>query len=168
LQKELGDDLVRWVPSHNIHLTLKFLGEVPGSHLDFINQLLINTADANTEFDMQVTGLGSFPPSKRPRLIWIGLQAPGALASIQQAIESGTTRLGYEKETRSFSPHLTLGRVKQTLSPGETDKIQRALKSVQVGNIATARVDSVHLYKSDLRPTGSIYTKLFTAKLQAA
>jgi RNA 2',3'-cyclic 3'-phosphodiesterase len=168
LQKILGEDLVRWVPTHKIHITLKFLGEIAGSHVDFITQMLAREVDTHTEFDLQIGGLGCFPPTKRPRVIWIGLHAPGALASLQQGIESGAARLGYEKEARAFSPHLTIGRVKQDASVAEANKIPLTLESIQTGNIASARVDSVHLFKSDLKPTGSIYTRIFSAKLRAA
>jgi len=168
LRGSLGDDIIRWIPVSNIHLTLKFLGDIADTHVDFLKQMLAHEVDSYSGFDMQIAGFGSFPTSKRPRVLWIGLHAPAALASIQRNIESGTTRLGYEKEERPFSPHLTIGRIKQNLSPDDLQKIRLGLESQPLGNIATGKVDSVHLFKSDLKPTGPVYTKLFSAKLKTA
>ncbi len=166
LRKKLGEHLIRWVPIHNIHITLKFLGDVVDTQVDFLKQMLIRAADACAPFEVQFGGLGSFPTSKRPRVLWVGLHAPDSLASIQRTIESSAVRLGYEKEDRAFSPHLTIGRVRQNLSPAEMQIIRSTLESVQLGNIPSVGVDWVHLFKSDLRPTGSVYTKLFSAKLK--
>jgi 2'-5' RNA ligase len=165
LRQTLGNDLVRWVPTQNMHLTLKFLGDTATSHLDFLKQLLAREADLHPKFDLQLGGLGSFPTRRNPHLIWIGIHAPADLASLQRGVEAGTTRLGYEQEERAFSPHLTIGRVRQTVSPSELQKVRTALDTIQLGNIGTARVDSIHLFKSDLQPGGSIYTKLFSAPL---
>jgi 2'-5' RNA ligase len=162
----LGNDVIRWVPSHNLHLTLKFLGNIPPTHLDFLKQMLTRAADATQQFDLQVSGLGSFPNSKRPRVLWVGLHAPASLASLQKMLEEETTRLGYPSEDRSFSPHLTLGRARQGIDARELQKISTALSAIQLGKIGIARVDSVHLYQSDLNSEGSVYTKLFSAPLR--
>ncbi|MBI3166843.1 MAG: RNA 2',3'-cyclic phosphodiesterase [Chloroflexi bacterium] len=166
LRQTLGDDVVRWVAPHNMHLTLKFLGNAPTTHLDFLKQMLTQAADATPQFDLQIGGIGSFPNSKRPRVLWVGLHAPASLASLQKLIEEGANRLGYEKEERPFSPHLTLGRVRQGIDVKELQKISNALSTIQLGKIGTARVDSVHLYKSDLNSDGSVYTKLFSTPLR--
>jgi len=165
LRQTLGNDLIRWIPTQNMHLTLKFLGDTATSHLEFLKQLLAREADAHPQFDFQLGGLGAFPTLKRPRLLWIGIHAPADLASLQRSIEAGTSRLGYELEERAFSPHLSIGRVRQNVSPPDLQKIRTALDTIQLGNIGIARVDSVHLFKSDLQPGGSIYTKLFSAPL---
>lgn len=168
LRQSLGNDLIRWISPQNIHITLKFLGDIDSAHVDFLKQMLLRDLDSQTGFEVQIGGLGSFPTSKRPRVLWIGIHAPASLASIQRMVESGTSRLGYEKEERPFSPHLTIGRVKQNLPAADLQKIRLALESLQLGNIPATRVDSVHLFRSDLKPTGSVYTKLFTAKLKTA
>lgn len=165
LRQAAGDGLVRWIPPQNIHLTLKFLGNIAASHMDFLKQLLHQTADSHQPFDVQIGGIGSFPNSKLPRVLWAGVHAPADLASLQKNIEAGAARLGYEKEARPFSPHLTLGRVRQGIDPRDLQKISAALNGIQIGNIGSARVDAVHLYKSELRPEGSLYTKLFSAPL---
>jgi RNA 2',3'-cyclic 3'-phosphodiesterase len=167
LYQSLGADLVRWVPVENIHLTLKFLGDVPSNHLDFLKQSLTQIATSSPAFDLQLDGLGAFPNRKQPRVLWIGIQAGSELHSIKQNIESAMNRLGYEKEERSFSPHLTLGRVRPSISPADTVKIRDALQAIQLGRIGTARVNSVHLFKSDLSPAGSQHTKLFSVNFKS-
>jgi RNA 2',3'-cyclic 3'-phosphodiesterase len=165
LRQALGNEIVRWVPAQNMHLTLKFLGDIATSHVDFLKQLLAREADTHPQFEFQIGGLGSYPTSRRPRVLWAGLRAPAGLTSLQKSIEAGTSRLGYEQDEHAFSPHLTLGRVRQSISPAEMQKIRTALNTIQLGNIGTARVDSIHLFKSDRQPSGSIYTKLFSAPL---
>jgi 2'-5' RNA ligase len=166
LRQQLGEDLIRWVPSENMHLTLKFLGDVPNNHLDFLKQALLQIADQSSAFDLQLSGLGSFPNSKMPRVLWIGIHAQTALHVFQQTLETTINKLGYKKEERPFSPHLTLGRARQNNSPADSVKIRDALQSIQLGKIGTARVNSVHLFKSDLTPAGSEYTKLFSANFK--
>ena len=166
LRQMLGDDIIRWVSARNMHLTLKFLGNTPASHLDFLKRMLAQAADSHPQFDLQIGGLGSFPNLKRPRVLWVGVHAPASFTYLQKAIEEGANRLGYEKEERPFSPHLTVGRVRQGLDLKKLQKISNSLSTIQLGKIGTARVDSVHLYQSDLNSEGSIYTKLFSIPLR--
>jgi RNA 2',3'-cyclic 3'-phosphodiesterase len=165
LQKEISS-LVRWVPMDNMHLTLKFLGDVSPSNVDLLTQMLRAEADLFHCFDFELNGLGSFPSLKRPRVIYIGIQAPAVLEALHRGIESASRRLGYESEERGFSPHLTIGRVKQNIAPADKQTIRRALEGTKIGSLGTARADSLHLYKSDLQPTGSVYTKLYSAPLK--
>lgn len=165
LQKILGNKIIRWTPIHNIHLTLKFLGNIPETHIDFLKQILIKTADSHSAFDLQITNIASFPDLKLPRILWLGVVTSASLTSVQKNVEEAVNKLGYEKEARVFSPHLTLGRVKQNLHPNDLQKIRDGLVNFQLGKIPSARVDSVHLYQSDLNSEGSVYTKLFSVKL---
>ena len=158
--------LIRWVPSENMHLTLKFLGNISPANLDMVTQMIRAEADSCQPFEMRVGGLACFPSPKRPRVIYIGLQAPAELEALQHGIESATTRLGYESEERAFSPHLTVGRVRNNIPASDQQKIQRALAETQIDSLGTARVDSLHLYNSELKPTGSVYTRLFSAPLK--
>lgn len=160
------DSLVRWVPVENMHLTLKFLGDVSPSNVEFLTQMLRNESDAVQPFSMHLAGVGSFPNPKRPRVIYIGIQAPAALDALHRGIESAARKLGYSSEDRPFSAHLTLGRVKQNITATDQQKIRRLIEGTQVDLPGTARVDSVHLYKSDLQPGGSVYTRLYSAPLK--
>ncbi len=165
LHKALGHDLVRWVPPQNVHLTLKFLGDVSSSSLDLIKQMLTVEAAQHPCFEMQIEGIGSFPNPRRPRVIWVGLHAPAELESLQRGIESASARLGYATDEKGFSPHLTIGRVKQNLSAVEVQRIRTELEKTKIGLLGVVRVNAAHLFKSDLQPSGSIYTRLFSAPI---
>jgi len=166
LRGTLDLSLVRWVPTHNIHLTLKFLGDVSPASLELLHQMLVQEAGQQPAFDISISGLGSFPSPRRPRVIWIGLHAPAVLETLQRSIEASAARLGYALEERPFSPHLTIGRVRQNLSPDGVQKIRTMLEGTKVGELGSAKIDSIHLFKSDLQPGGSVYTKLFSAPLK--
>lgn len=160
------ESLVRWVPSQNMHLTLKFLGDVSPSSVEFLIQMLRNEAGNIHCFSLQLAGLGSFPNRRQPRVIYVEIHAPTALDALQRSIESAARRLGYESEERPFAAHLTLGRVKQNITAVDQQKIRRAIEGIQVDLLGTARVDSVHLYKSELKSSGSVYTRLYSAPLK--
>jgi RNA 2',3'-cyclic 3'-phosphodiesterase len=166
LRKELGSSLIRWVPVQNIHLTLKFLGDVSPANVEYLTQILCTEADSCSAFDMHISGLGSFPSPKRPRVLFIGIQAPAELEALNRGIESACARLGYESEARGFSPHLTIGRVRQDATSADQQRIRHALEGIAIDSLGTARVNSVHLYKSELKPTGSVYTQIFSAPLK--
>jgi 2'-5' RNA ligase len=168
LREALRGDLVRWVPPHNVHLTLKFLGDVSPSGIELIKQMLHAEAAQFTAFVIQVEGLGCYPNPRRPRVLWVGLKAPAELLSLQRAIDAAAARLGYESEERDFSPHLTIGRVRQNTSSGDLHRVRTAIEETHVGPLGTAHVDAVQLFKSELRPEGSVYTRLFSAPLQPA
>lgn len=166
LQKILGKQIVRWTPIQNMHLTLKFLGNIPSNHIDFLKQILTQTADSHSAFDLQLGGIGSFSSGKLIRVLWLGIHPTAELTSLQRDVDAGASKLGYEKEARAFSPHLTLGRVRQNISQADLQKIRTTLESFQLGKIPFARVDSVHLYQSELNSDGSVYRKLFSVNLK--
>jgi len=166
LRKAIGASFVRWVSIQNVHLSLKFLGDVSPASVDTLTQMLRAEADSCPEFDMQISGLGSFPSLRRPRVLFIGIQAPAELEALYRGIESACARLGYESEGRGFSPHLTIGRIKQDASASDQQKVRHALAETKIDSLGIARVNSVHLYKSDLKPTGSVYTQIFSAPLK--
>lgn len=166
LRSELGA-AIRWVSPENIHLTLKFLGDISPAQVDALTQMLRAQADSVPAFDVEVGGLGSFPDVKRARVLWVGLHAPAELAALSRGIESACARLGYESEKRGFSPHLTIGRARQDASAADTQKIRRALEAATIDSLGAVRVDSVHLFKSDLKRSGAVYTKLFSAPLKS-
>lgn len=166
LRSELGA-AIRWVSPENIHLTLKFLGDISPAQVDALTSTLRAQADSVPAFDVEVGGLGSFPDVKRAHVLWVGLESPAELAALSRGIESACARLGYEPEKRGFSPHLTIGRVRQDVSAADTQKIRRALEAATIDSLGAVRVDSVHLFKSDLKRNGAVYTKLFSAPLKS-
>jgi 2'-5' RNA ligase len=165
LQEVMGKLPVRWMPVKNIHLTIKFLGDVSSGDLDIIKELLLSETSRHSAFELQIGELGTFPSNRRPRVIWVGVEAPSEMKALYHGIETETARLGYVPEGRPFSPHLTLGRVSRNASSGELSRIGEVVSSYKVGFLGITLVDSVHLYRSDLKPSGAIYTRLFSASM---
>ena len=156
---------VRWSTTDRIHLTLKFLGEISASNIEFLAQALKTEASQHASFEMTVGGLGAFPNPRRARVIWIGLQTPAALGRLQHNIEAATARLGYPADGKPFSAHLTLGRVREQISAAEAQSLQVALENTKIGILGTFAAKFVSLFRSDLQPGGPVYTCLFTAAL---
>lgn len=165
LKSRLVDVPVRWIPARNIHLTLKFLGEVSTSNLDILYKIIQNESEKISEFEMSIGNLGAFPSTHRPKIIWVGIEAPPELFSLQRGIESETGRLGYALDKRKFSPHLTIGRVSRNAQSSHLQQLDHVLSNCKVGFIGATRVQSVHLYQSDLRREGPTYTRLFSLNL---
>lgn len=166
LQQRLIGIPLRWVPTQNIHLTLKFLGEVSVNNLDLIKEILQVEAEKHAGFEVSMGELGAFPSLHRPRVVWVGVQAPPVLITIQHEIEAQTTRLGYAPEERQFSPHLTLGRVAHNITPQEARQIGETLTDYKAGSLGTTRIEALHLYRSELSQRGATYTRLHSASLQ--
>lgn len=166
IRAALNASLVRWVPAENVHLTLKFLGDVSPANLEMLEQMLRVEVSQHRAFELGFGGLGAFPNPKRPRVIWIGIQAPAELGALQHGIEAATATLGYPDERRPFSPHLTIGRVKQNVGSTGMQQIRSALEETKVASLGTTQVSAVHLFKSDLKPTGAEYSMLFSAPLK--
>lgn len=165
LRLQLQKVPIRWVRSQNIHLSLKFLGDISITNIDLLKEVLIRESKEHHSFEMSIGNLGAFPNKRRPRVIWIGIKAPQELNVIQHSIDIQAEKLGYTREDRPFSPHLTLGRVSRHVSVQDQHLISELLSSYQVGLIGTTLVDAVHLYKSDLKPGGAEYTRIFSASL---
>lgn len=165
LRATLPKSPVRWVPAKNIHLTLKFLGDLSPSNLEALKEVIKNEAGRHLPFQVSVAEIGGFPSIYRPRVIWMGVQAPPDLSALQRGIETETAKLGYPPEERPFSPHLTLGRIGKNARPEETRRIGEALSDAQVGSLGQTEVSEVQLYRSDLQPGGAVYTQMFTAPL---
>ena len=168
LRSRLEKVPVRWVPADNIHLTLKFLGNVSTANLEMLKEIMGNVVANHHECDISVGGIGAFPKTHNPRVIWVGMEIPQELISLQHNIEIETARLGYSREHRPFSPHLTFGRVSRNASSQDIRAIAEILDSYKVGFLGATRITSVYLYRSDLKPDGAVYTPIYTAALGKA
>ncbi len=158
LQEELKRDRekISWTKPENIHLTLKFLGDTDESKIDDIANIISGIASEYPAFRLNVSDLGVFPNFRRPRVLWVGLpNPPAALLEIAEKIESGLAEMGFAKEARPFSPHLTIGRVKAPLS----DRFIKRLKNHAFAG-GLFDVKEILIIKSDLHPQGAIYTPL--------
>jgi RNA 2',3'-cyclic 3'-phosphodiesterase len=156
---------IRWVVVTNIHLTLKFLGDVSLSNLNLLTDMIQAEVSSHHQFEISVGGSGAFPNNRQPRVIWVGVEAPQELVVILNGIETATARLGYAREERAFSPHLTLGRVSRNATSHDVKAISQTLDQTRVGFLGATWVEKIHLYRSDLRPTGAVYTQIFSSAL---
>jgi 2'-5' RNA ligase len=157
---------IRWVPASNIHITLKFLGDVSKNNLTAIDRTVESITQGHSAFDIHLGNLGAFPNLRRPRVVWIGIQAPDTLAKMTQEIDQALTRLGYPPEGRPFSPHLTLGRVAQDTQPQELAAIAHILSTQKVAVDSPVLMEQVTVFKSELRPSGAVYTPLYRHALK--
>jgi 2'-5' RNA ligase len=167
LQGQAPRGSVRWVRPEGIHLTLKFLGDVPADQIGEITRALQKSCQGFAPFSLSCGGLGCFPNLKHPNVVWVGLQEEtGALAQLQQAIEENVAPLGYPTEKRKFSPHLTLGRVQKRVGSGDLRRLGELVGASETGTWGQMEVRSVNLVRSDLRPSGAVYTRLAEVGLE--
>jgi 2'-5' RNA ligase len=159
---------VRWTAPQNIHLTLHFLGDVAVEDVATINQVLETVALAASPFSLVLEGLGCFPNFQRPRIVWVGVGgAFKTLQLIQGRLGSALQEaIGFSPEARPYSPHLTIGRVKKGIQSAQLKQLGQALEREQaVGQLVSLPVTEISLIKSELKPTGPIYTRLSSGKL---
>ena len=154
---------VRWVGPEKIHLTLKFFGNIEESKVDEIIRDIEEPVRRTPSFSLNVRGMGAFPHLKSPRVIWMGLvDERGMIVAFQKQLERNLEKMGFAAEKRPFQPHLTLGRVNS--SRGKDELIWRMEKH-QEEEFGELGVERIVLFKSDLRPTGPIYTALRDVRL---
>ncbi len=166
LQARLSHLPLRWVPPENIHLTLKFLGDISTRNLRLIQELMAREAALYPPFEFSAGTLGAFPSMRHPRVLWVGVEGPKVLFQLQESLEKVMARLGYPPDSKPFAPHLTLARMARTARGEDIRALAHALRQEKVGYLGSTRVEAIHLYRSDLRPSGAVYTRLFTAPLQ--
>ena len=154
---------VRWVKSKNVHLTLKFIGRVDAHLIDSISACMAEATDGIAPFQLSAKGIGVFPKIERARIIWIGLSGQMmALNKLQKSIEIKLAEIGFPREKRKFKGHLTLGRSKGTI---DAVNLAKAIEEFKTFKSETFMVDRVTLFRSDLNPSGAVYTKLHEIKL---
>jgi 2'-5' RNA ligase len=146
---------IPWSPPANLHITTKFIGEWPLDRLDQLREAL-SALPQRPLVEVNVAKVGFFPNARAPRVFWCGIEAHG-LERLAADTDDATGRLGIARETRPFSPHLTLARIKERLDLKRLQEAIAALPSVDLGRFQAC---SFFLYQSQVRPTGSVYTKL--------
>lgn len=149
---------VKWVEPDNIHLTLRFLGEIDQRQAEVISGVLENIASARNSFKLRLSGLGAFPEISSPRVIWVGTEQAGQeLKDIARNLEEELGKTGFPREEREFSPHITLGRLR---SGKNRQALVKALESLLQQNQSACpefTVDKITLFKSTLTAKGPVY-----------
>jgi 2'-5' RNA ligase len=171
LRRGPGGAAGRWVQPDSIHLTLKFLGEIPTARLEAIYRAVDAACAARAPFELRVAGYGCFPNGRQPRVVWAGVSdtSDGRLAALYRAVDGALGALGYERDERPFRAHLTLARIHERAGRDEAAALGAAVAGLQgegeLGRIPVARVS---VMRSDLRPEGPRYSELYGVDLGEA
>jgi len=151
----LGNWDVKWIPAENLHITLKFLGEISAEPAEKINAILSDVSGRYCPFEVGFHGVGVFPDRRRPRVIWIDLRYPKELINMKKEVDHNLINLGFKSETTKFLPHLTIGRVRSFQG---RDSLLSALEELRERDFGKIEVNKIALMKSDLKPSGAQYS----------
>jgi 2'-5' RNA ligase len=157
---------VKWVDPANLHVTLKFLGNTPDAQVPLVIRAAQRIASSVEPFELDLAGFGAFPSAGRPRILWAALQGPvERLAAMAAQLEADLAPLGFARETRPFSGHVTLGRARQGQRIPPVEEQVRKLAAAAFGRLPVRRLV---LFQSTLTPSGPIYETLAYAPLSGA
>ena len=159
IQTELQASIAeaRWTRPENLHLTLHFFGEIDQETLEKLKVSVLSIKGCQRPFQVEVKGLGAFPNPYRPRVIWLGLKPRGQLEQLHRAIEPCLSQAGLTTDSRPYSPHLTIGRLR-----GDKLDLTELFSSMQQKRIEPLTVDRYILYESRLHPEGAQHVPLLT------
>jgi len=163
LKSRLRDEKIKWVEEENIHITLKFFGETPESHIDLICETLDDVAVSHAPFEIRLQNTGIFGSKYNPRVIWFGMEKNTALETLANHVLEELDRVGFKHDGRPFRAHLTIGRIKFI---NDKRNFQRIVDKVKDSFIQQVPVDEFNLYESKLRPQGPEYTVIERFKLE--
>jgi len=155
----------KWVSKENIHLTLKFLGDTQIQKIDKIKECIEETFREKNEISCSLKNVGTFPPSKSPRVVWVGIEnKKDIIAEYADRLEDSLLKLHFKKEKRSFKSHITICRVKNVTEPqlftSQIQEINKEFPSIYF------QIEKITLFESKLTPQGPIYTSLFSFSLK--
>lgn len=151
---------VGWTNSHNLHLTLKFYGDLNHAALEKLKTILAGIGREVAPFSFQVTGSGVFPNPSRARILWIGISPCPQLAELARTIDARSPEVGVECEQRPFSAHLTIGRIRDGISSTDLTSGVKSFLEKPARSLGTVPVDHMLLMRSELLPTGAVYSSL--------
>jgi len=158
---------VKWVDPYSIHLTLKFLGNIAVGRIPEVTQAIEEAAQGMSPFHLEVKGLGVFPNVRQVRVAWVGIGGEvDKLSQLQQRIESNLMPLGFTPESRRFTPHLTLARLRDWALPNERERFGQLIAGTKFETVYAIKVDSINLMRSQLTREGAIYSQLSSVELR--
>jgi 2'-5' RNA ligase len=167
--KSFDPACAKWVDPDGVHLTLKFLGNIDPARIDDIIRLMKDASQVVAPFRLELKGLGAFPNLKRTQIIWVGINGDmDQLQLLQKQIEDNLAGIGFPPEGRTFTPHLTLARLREYATPIQRQTIGNAVARQILESGLIINVNSVSLMKSLLTPSGAIYTELASIKLKTS
>ncbi len=155
----------KWVQPENMHLTIKFLGDISTNSIPNIREVMEEAVLYVSPFKLGVSGVGVFPNMRRIQIIWAGVNGElSNLIEIQKKLDSGLEKLGFVPESRPFTAHLTLARMRDEASPGEREIAAKLIGTTQF-EASDFQVDAIHLIKSELKREGPVYTRVLSVPL---
>lgn len=158
IRQEYPKPGIRWVPINNIHLTLKFLGDVPLKNLELLKRSLACEINRLESFSIPFSKTGIFPNINKPRIIWIGFNHLQNMIELRELVEITASKLGFQTEGRPFFPHITLGRFSDNYSVTTIHSILSDLNALDLSFVDPVEINSIKIFKSDLKPKGPEYT----------
>jgi len=157
---------VKWVNSTNLHLTLKFLGEIKEEKIILIKKIIDKISQETHKFIISLSTLGTFPKTHLPKVIWVGIENEEEAKNLAKRLEEDLYKIGFPKEKRPFSSHITLGRLRSFKNIKIlVDKLEN-LKDYPLREKKEFLVEKIILYKSNLTPQGPIYEELYSQSLK--
>ncbi|GIW79811.1 MAG: RNA 2',3'-cyclic phosphodiesterase [Gemmatales bacterium] len=168
LQESLAavDSDIKWVEPENLHVTLLFLGEVEDRQLSEVCRIVQACADRHEAFLMTVENVGAFPNLHRPRVVWAGIgEGKQELCALHDELEIPMQDLGYRREERRYTPHITLGRIR---NKGPASGLAQALNKKTGWKAGETQIREIHVMSSELTPQGPVYTVMSKAKLKSS
>jgi RNA 2',3'-cyclic 3'-phosphodiesterase len=155
----------KWVVPGNIHLTLKFLGDISVDSVPNIREVMEEAVLYSAPFSLGVSGVGVFPNIRRIQIIWAGVNGElDNLIELQKKLDTGLESLGFAPESRPFTAHLTLARMRDEASPVERETAGKIIESIQF-DASKFQVEAIHLIKSELKREGPVYTRILSVPL---
>jgi 2'-5' RNA ligase len=158
---------VKWVDPYSIHLTLKFLGSIAADRIGGITKTIEEAVQGIPPFHLEVKDLGVFPNLKRVQVAWVGISGEvDRLGQLQQRIESNLVPLGFAPESRAFTPHLTLARLRNQVPSDERQRFGQLIAGTRFEASCTIEVGAIHLMRSQLTREGAIYSRISSVRLK--
>jgi len=169
LKRQLASQPLRWARPEGIHLTLKFLGDTETGRIEEIVRALTRAVESHQPFELGIGGLGCFPNQRKPRVLWVGVQDPNDhLRRLAANVADAMAELGWKRENRPYTSHLTLARVKKYANNQDKQALSELLSSVEIANnLGVLPVQTIHLMRSQLQPDGAVYSSLITVPLNS-
>lgn len=158
---------VKWVNPYGIHLTLKFLGSIAADMVGDITRIMEASVQGIHPFRLEVKNLGVFPNLRRIQVVWVGVKGEvDKLAQLQQRVESDLANLGFTLESRQFTPHLTLARLRPQAKSNERQRFGQLIVDTEFEAVSAIKVDTLSLMRSELTRDGAIYSRISSVRLK--
>ena len=160
---------VKWVDPYGVHLTLKFLGNIAIDRTGEITKAIEAAAQGMPPFRLEIKGIGVFPNLRRVQVAWVGISGEvDKLGQLQQRIESNLAHLGFTPESRPFTPHLTLARLRDQASSDERQRFGQLIANTRFEAVHPIEVDAINLMRSQLTREGAIYSQISSTGLRGS